>query len=651
MTAGTHPKGTRTSRARSGLKWLGAASVAGLMLIGSGEAQVRDSSFRDLNHNGRMDPYENAKLTAQQRVADLVARMTLEEKVGAMLHGTLPTAGSAIGVSQAGYDRAAVTKLVGENHVTSMITRLSISPEQFAQQNNMVQEIAAQTRLGIPVTISTDPRNHFQVVVGASSRASGFSQWPETLGLAAIGDPALVRRFGAIVAREYRAVGITMALSPQADLATEPRWSRGTGTFGSDPVTVSNLARAYVQGFQGSDTGLRTDGVATVVKHWVGYGAEPEGFDGHNHYGRVVRLDNKSFALHVRAFDGALAAGAAGVMPTYPIVSGVTIAGKPMEQVGAGYNSVLLNGLLRKTHGYRGLIVSDWGITSTCDETCMNATKEAPQKPTSIAMDWGVDKLSEEDRFAKGARAGIDQFGGVNNPAPLLAAVRAGKISMARVNDAVSRVMLLKFRLGLFDNPFVDPARAAGIIGEPSAIAAAEAAQRTAQVLLENRATLPLAQGKRVWAVGMDPAAVRAAGLTPVDSPEAAEAAIIRVGTPFETLHPYHFFGRVQHEGRLDFRDGNPGYEAIKRAAGLPTVVAVDMDRPAILTNIRDKASAILAVFGASDAAVLDVVTGRAQAKGRLPFELPRSMAEVEAQDPALPDDTRNPLYPRGAGM
>jgi beta-glucosidase len=125
----------------------------------------------------------------------------------------------------------------------------------------------------------------------------------------------------------------------------------------------------------------------------------------------------------------------------------------------------------------------------------------------------------------------------------------------------------------------------------------------------------------------------------------------VRVSAPFETLHPHHFFGAIQHEGRLDFRDGDPAYEAIKQAsASVPTVVAVDLDRPAILTNVREKAKAIIATFGASDAAVLDVIAGRARAEGRLPFELPSSMKDVEAQDPALPDDTRSPLYPVGAG-
>jgi beta-glucosidase len=230
--------------------------------------------------------------------------------------------------------------------------------------------------------------------------------------MAAIGDEKLIERFGRLVAAEYRAVGIHMALSPQADLYTEPRWPRGVATFGSDAATVSRLAGAYVRGFQGSPTGLVRSGVATVVKHWVGYGAEPEGFDGHNYYGRIARLDNESFAQHVAAFDGALSANSAGVMPTYVIANGVSIEGKPLPQVGAGFSKPLIDGLLRKTKKFGGIVISDWAITNTCLEPCKAPTAEKPQG-YNIAMPWGVEDLSEEDRYAMGANAGIDQFGGV----------------------------------------------------------------------------------------------------------------------------------------------------------------------------------------------------------------------------------------------
>lgn len=605
--------------------------------------------FKDLNRSGQLDPYEDWRLSADRRAADLVARMRVEEKVGAMMHSTLPASRDP---AVNGYNLEAARPLIADRHVNSFITRLAIPAAEFAQANNGAQALAETTRLGIPLLISTDPRNHFQYVLGASEAAAGFSQWPETLGLAAIGDPELVRRFADIARREYRAVGIHMALSPQADLATEPRWPRANGTFGSDPALVSRLVGAYVQGFQQGRRGPGRDGVATVVKHWVGYGAAPQGFDAHNHYGRIVRLDERRFADHVRAFDGAFAARTAGVMPAYPIVEGVTLDGRPLEAVGPGYSRQLLTDLLRERRGFSGIILSDWAITRDCDASCVAPTAERPQTAPSIAMPWGVETLDKQARFVKGVLAGLDQFGGTHEVEPLLAAIKAGQVPEARLDESVRRLMTQKFKLGLFENPYVDPEAAARTVGAPAFQREADAAQRQAHVLLENRGLLPVApKGKRLFLRGVDPRVAAAYGFVVVDDPARADLALVRTVTPAEKLHPHHFFGNLQNEGRLDFHDGDPDYDAIKAAARhVPTIVSVYLDRPAVLTNVKDKAAALLANFGASDAALLDIVTGRARAKGRLPFELPSSMADVERQDPAAADDSRSPLYRRGYG-
>ena len=610
--------------------------------------------FRDLNHNGQIDPYEDPRLAHSERVDDLLQRMTLEEKVGTLLHGTLPGVGSPFGASPEGYDFDAIAGAINKQGITSFITRMALSPVVFAEQNNAVQELAAGSRLGIPVTISTDPRNHFQAVLGAGVAATGFSLWPDPLGFAAIGDPALVREFASIAAAEYRAVGIHMALSPQADLATEPRWPRINGTFGSDPVTVSELAGAYVEGFQGGRDGPRTTGVATVVKHWVGYGAQPEGYDAHNHYGRTARLSNESLALHIAAFDDALAMRPAGIMPTYAILEGVSFRGGPLESVGAGFSNQILQGMLREEAGFDGIVISDWAITNDCPEQCMAPTEENPQAPMFIGMPWGVEDLSKAERLAKGLNAGIDQFGGVQDAQPLLDAVSGGLVSIERIDMAVRRALLIKVQLGLFEDPFVDPAEAARVVGNPRSIEKAEAAQRRSSVLLKNvDNVLPLRDlDVRIWLYGVDLATASAAGLIVVDDLDNAEVAIVRVKTPSESPHPHHFFGSFQAEGRLDFRDGDEGYEAIRLAmARVPTVVAVDMDRPAVLTDIRDRAAALLVLFGSSDEALLDIVIGNDKPEGRLPFELPASMDAVNAQLPALPDDSHAPAYARGAGI
>jgi beta-glucosidase len=613
--------------------------------------EVDGLRFRDLDRNGALTPYEDWRLTPAARAKDLIARMTLEEKAGAMMHSTLVAVDSPVGFSHKGYDLTAVGGEIADRKITSFITRLQVSPRRMAEENNNVQDLAEKTRLAIPITVSTDPRHHFQHVLGASSTGGGYSQWPETLGFAALRDPALMQRFADIARQEYRATGIHLALSPQADLFTEPRWPRGTGTFGSDPAVARALVKAYVEGFQGSDHGVTGNGVVTVVKHWVGYGATPQGWDGHNHYGRFADLDDRSLALHIEPFKGAFEVNVAGVMPTYSIVRGPHVAGKALEPVGAGFNRQLLTDLLRGTYGFRGLVLSDWAITRDCTKECSDP--QTMQPPSAIAMPWGVENLSPLDRYAKGINAGIDQFGGVSETNMVVDAVHRGLVSEARVDEAAQRILESKFALGLFESPFVDPDAVERTVNTTATQSAAFDAQAQAQVLLKNDgAALPLKRGARVWLHGIDAANAQAAGLQVVDRPEQADFALVRVSTPFERPHPKYFFGSRQNEGRLDYRPGTPDYDLVASLKGRTRVVlAAFTDRPAIMTQIAPLADAILVNFGVGDDALLAVLTGRQKAKGRLPFELPRSMAGVEKQNPALSDDSGNPLYPAGAGL
>src|SRR5436190_26611 len=615
--------------------------------------------FRDLDRNGKVDPYEDWRLTPAARARDLVARMTLEEKAGAMMHGTARS-GGPMGVAGvgAGYDSAANRRLIADVKVNSMITRLGGAPAMLAAQSNVLQEIAEGTRLGIPVTISTDPRHHFQYTIGASVTAGRFSQWPEALGFAAIGDAALMRRFGDIARREYRAVGIQMALSPQADLATEPRWSRINGTFGEDADLAGRMVTAYVEGFQHGRSGVDSGGVLTVVKHWVGYGAAKEGLDSHNSYGRYASYSGATLDYHVKPFLGALAAHVGGVMPTYSILQGATWRGRPIEAVGAGYNRQLLTDMLRGQYGFRGIIVTDWGITNDCGERC-RAGAPAGERPSfaDVAMPWGVEDLPKRGRFVKAVKAGVDQFGGTEDAPVLVEAVKAGELTEARLDESVRRIMEQKFALGLFERPFVDANAAAATVGTDAFRAAGLDAQKRSLVLLENDgALLPLkatgANGAlRVYAVGVDTGAVRRAGWTVAADPSQADVAIVRLEAPFQTLHPAYVFGAMQHEGDLGFHEGMKGYdEAMRVSAQVPTVVTVYLDRPAILTPLKGKARAILANFGVSDEALLDVLAGRAKPQGKLPFDLPTSMDDVAAQKPDVAHDLPHPLYRFGFG-
>ena len=615
--------------------------------------------FKDLNRSGAVDSYEDWRLTPEVRARDLVGRMTLEEKAGTMMHGTArgvgPMAMAGVGTT---YDTAANRALIDGAKVTSMITRLGGEPAALAAQNNALQEIAERTRLGIPVTISTDPRHHFQSVLGASITEGQFSQWPETLGFAALGDTALMKRFGDVARQEYRAVGIHMALSPQADLATEPRWSRINGTFGEDADLAGRLVGAYVAGFQHGTRGVDSVGVQTVVKHWVGYGAAKEGFDSHNYYGRFATFPGANFEYHVRPFLPAFAANVAGVMPTYSILEGATWDGKPIEAVGAGFNHQLLTELLRGRYRFRGIVLTDWAVTNDCEDRCRGGAP-AGQRPSfaDLGMPWGVEDRSMRARFVQAVKAGVDQFGGTERADMLIDAVRAGELTEARLDSSVQRILTGKFALGLFENPYVEPSEAARRVGTDAFRSEALNAQRRALVLLENQGGILPLRAKanntalRVYLRGISPEVATQRGWTVVTDPKQADVAIVRLTAPFETLHPQYVFGAMQHEGNLAFRDGEPEYEAFKQVSSVvPTVVTVYLDRPAILAPLKERARAVIANFGVSDVALLDVLVGRGKPEGKLPFELPSSMDAVLAQKSDVPHDSPRPLYPLGFG-
>ncbi|MFZ1929144.1 MAG: glycoside hydrolase family 3 N-terminal domain-containing protein [Candidatus Sulfotelmatobacter sp.] len=617
-------------------------------------------TFKDLNRNGKLDPYEDWRLPAETRTADLVQKMSLEELAGLMVHGTLPSTGpmGAIGVGEE-YDLKKVRQMIDEDHVNTFITRLNGSAESFARQNNEVQAIAESSRWGIPVTISSDPRNHFDQVLGAGTQGKAFSMWPGPLGFAALNDAELTRRFGDVVRQEYEAVGIRESLAPQADLATEPRWARINGTFGEDAEIVKRMVEAYVTGIQNGPNGLNSASVTAVVKHWAGYGAAKDGWDSHNYYGRYAEFSGNNFAQHLIPFTGAFAAHVGSVMPTYSILQNLTLDGKPVEQVGAGFNHQLLTDLLRNKYGFDGVILSDWAITNDCPATCRNGASAGTKPAVSdIGMPWGVEDLTVEQRFAKAINAGVDQIGGTERSSAIVEDVHNGSISEARVRQAASRILLQKFQLGLFEQPYVDEAQAAAVAGNKEFVKEGEAAQARAVVLLENkpaastgRPLLP-APGKKIYLFGVAANAARAAGFTVVTDPAQADLALVRAPAPFQSEHPNYFFGSRQHEGRLAYVETDPGYaELLRVSAIVPTVFVTTLERPLILTNVRPHVTALLGDFGISDEALIALVSGKATPQGRLPFELPSSVEAVRQQKSDLPHDSQSPLYPIGFGL
>ena len=619
-------------------------------------------TFKDLDRNGKLDPYEDWRLPADVRVADLVQRLNLEELAGLMVHGTLPSSGplAPLGVGKE-YDLVKVRQFIEENHINAFITRLNGSAEFFAKQNNDVQAIAESSRWGIPVTISSDPRHHFEQVLGAAVQDRAFSMWPEPLGFAALNDAELTRRFGDVVRQEYEAVGIRESLAPQADLATEPRWARANGTFGEDADIAKRMVEGYVAGIQNGTDGLNTGSVVAVVKHWAGYGAAKGGWDGHNYYGRYTDFSGHNFPQHLIPFTGAFAAHAGSVMPTYSVLQGVVIDGKPLEQVGAGFNEQLLSELLRAQYGFRGVIVSDWAITNDCSEACRNGTA-AGIKPTpqDIGMPWGVEELTKAQRFAKAINAGVDQIGGTEQSNVIVEEVHNGSISEARVREAAGRILLQKFELGLFEQPYVNETKAAEVAGNKDFVGEGQVAQARAVVLLENnrlastgQPLLPVAaKNKKIYLYGVSAKAAEAAGFTVVADPTQADLAIIRAPAPYESEHSTFFFGSRQHEGRLTFTEKDAAYAELLRVSPMvPTVFVTTLERPLILTNVRSHVTALLGDFGISDEPLLALITGKVSPSGRLPFELPSSVEAVKQQKSDLPHDSQSPLFPFGFGL
>ncbi|MBV9280993.1 MAG: glycoside hydrolase family 3 C-terminal domain-containing protein, partial [Chloroflexi bacterium] len=492
------------------------------------------------------------------------------------------------------------------------------------------------TRLGIPVTISTDPRHAFTDNPATSMFAGKFSLWPEPIGLAAAGDSALVEEFGDIARQEYLAVGIRVALHPMADLATEPRWARINGTFGEDADLANRLVAAYIRGFQGERLGPQS--VACMTKHFPGGGPQKDGEDPHFPYGREQVYPGDNFDYHLIPFEAAFGAGTAQIMPYYGMPVGL-----PLEVVGFGFNKDVITGLLREKYGFDGVVCTDWGLL----------TDHAIGDQTMAARAWGVEHLSREERAAKALDAGVDQFGGEACPEVVGALVRSGRIAEDRIDHSGRRLLRHKLRLGLFDHPYVDPDAAEAIVGNERFREAGAIAQRKAIVLLRNaraagRATLPLQGRPRIFLEKVDPEVASAYGEVVRDLDD-AEVAIVRLKAPYEP-RDRTFLESIFHAGDLSFPPEETG-RILRILEKVPTIVDIYLDRPAVIPEIAAESAALLANFGAGDAAVLDVIFGRFAPSGKLPFELPSSMEAVRRQKSDVPYDSENPLFPFGHGL
>jgi len=629
--------------------------------------------FRDLNKNGILDRYEDWRLPVEQRIADLLARMTVEEKTGLMIHSSLagftgpngevlglPAAGGRGGRGGRGGDAAPgnrafqgrnnpnnvepmgtanPSQLITERHVRWILVRPNAgeAPDVTAKFHNGLQEMAETSRLGIPLVFSTDPRHG--AGRGAADTKPVISQWPDQLGLAAARDPELVRQFGQIAAKELRAIGIQVLLGPMADVSTEPRWNRISGTFGEDANLTATLIKAIVEGFQGKQ--LSPESVMTVTKHFPGDGPVKDGYDPHNSYGKWTIYPGNQFDLHLVPFKAAFDAGTGGIMGGYFIPVG-------KDSMGINFSKAMITNLLREKMGFHGVVVTDWLRN----------------------MPWGVEKLSEKDRQKTMVLAGVDQIGGDNDPSVILASVKDGGIPLAVIDASVRRVLRPMFQLGVFENPYVDPENARAVVASAGFLAAGENAQIRSTVLLKNAGNvLPAATGRKIYVEGIAPQIAARYGSL-VDDPKDADLSILRVASP-ATTYPYGgAFAPGGGRGAavpsappsvapygITLAYGNASnwtvLESIKKAVagGKPVVVVVNMDKPVILTEFIDTVPAIFGAFGAGDAAVLDLVFGKHSPAGKLPFDLPHDMPSVMAQAADVPFDMEDPLFKFGFGL
>ncbi len=610
--------------------------VASMVLV-SACKQSPKIVYRDLNKNGKMDIYEDRHQPTEARITDLLAQMTVEEKAGMMFiagtrinnDGSLddqPGEGMFARMPQA-------NKLIAEKNITFMNVWAAPATKPLATWYNNVQKAAEATRLGIPVTIASDPRNYFSSNIFAMA-AQEFSQWPEQLGFAAIDDENLTRQFGDIVRQEYTAVGLRIALHPMADLATEPRWPRSNGTFGEDAHLSARMVKAYILGFQGDE--LDSTSVACMTKHFSGGGPQKEGLDSHFEFHKGQTYPGNNFNYHLIPFEAAFEAHTAAIMPYYGIPTDQT-----SENVGMGYNKDIVTKLLREKYKYDGIVCTDWGLITDVNMGVAVWPARA----------WGVEKLSEEERVLKVIDAGCDQFGGESRTDLVIKLVKEGKVSEQRLDESVRRLLRLKFTLGQFDNPYVNIEHALATVGKPEWKTLGEATQRRAMTLLKNEQNiLPLESGKlKIYVRNVSPEVAARYG-TVVDKPEQADIAILRLQTPWIPVETKNPLARGFHHGDLDFK-GSAKDSILQLLKTVPTIVDLYLDRPAVVPEISKLAKGLFVNFGANDAALLDVVFGKARPEGKLPFELPSSMEAVRNQKEDVPYDSKNPLYPFGFGL
>ena len=656
-------------------------------------------AFKDLNRNDSLDAYEDWRLTPQERAADLASKLSKEEIAGLMLYSSHQAVPSA----ELTEDQK---KFLSKDHLRAVLITSVESPRTAAQWNNRMQAFIEGLDHGIPANTSSDPRHEAKATTEYNAGAGGhISQWPTSLGLAATFDPQLMYRFGEIASEEYRALGIATALSPQVDIATDPRWTRFSGTFGEDPLLATEMARAYCDAFQTTpDTrgwGMRS--VNAMVKHWYGYGAQEGGRDSHFASGKYAVYPGNNLAEHKLSFiDGAfkLEGGtemASAVMPIYSILWNQDPSG---ENVGGSYSQWLIQKQLREEAKFEGVVCTDWAITK--DIKVLDSPMGG--KP------WGVESLTEAERHYKILQAGVDQYGGNNEIGPVLAAydmwakAQGEKSARQRFEQSARRLLLNVFRVGLFEHPYLDPEASEKIVGNPQFMREGYEAQLKSVVMLKNHDNKTLPMDKRykvyvpkrhfpaipgLWGGISEEKTVEPIDLAlvrkyyeVVEQPEQADFAICLIEEPSTGFgysaedvkrggngyvpyslqyddykavdarsvsiaggDPMEKFTNRSYKGKTVKaynRDDMLMVSETKRAMGeKPVIVILETGRPVVLSEIEPKADAILVSFNVQHQALLDIISGKNEPSALLPMQMPADMKTVEEQNEDVPRDMR----------
>ena len=611
-------------------------SHAKVLLNSSGEVEnkIEDNfPYKDLNKNGKLDVYEDSRQPVESRVEDLLSQMTLEEKAGQMFHPPVMIKPDARfrAFMEAMSGGISMEEFISLKHISHFNFYGEAAPIDIAIRLNQLQKVAEETRLGIPVTFSTDPLHEVPRGGGiAAFSLDGISKWPSQLGFAATRDTDLIFKFGQIASAEYKAMGFRTGLHPMSDLATEPRWARNFGTFGSNADLSAEMTVAYMKGFQGDE--INEESVHTMVKHFPGGGPQEDGFDSHLKSGENQVYPGNNFDYHLIPFQAAIDNGMKVVMPYYGIPVGQTD-----EDVAMAFNKYILTDLLRDQMNFEGVVCTDWGIIE--------------------GRHWGVGDLSISERYEKSINAGVDQYGGENKPEFVVELVNEGKITEERINASVRRILTNKFELGLFENPFVDESLVIELVNKKDYIEQGLDAQRKSIVLLSNKDnTLPLTNNLNIFVDGIDEDVASRFGNI-VDNHENADYVILFLNTVFNGQQPSgidrvldNMLATMFPNNDLDYNDEiNAKIEKYSKESKL--IIVSDLNRPAILTNANEKSLGLIGTFGVEDKVILETIFGENNPTGKLPFEIPSSMEEVKEQFSDVADDTKNPLFKYGHGL